>query len=145
MKIIKVAWYVLRVKNIPSLSSLEPWLYWGEEYPSYAHYVIAQGEVKLGILKLTSMFHHLLRISPKHLCVLASLGCTCKVGISCSFNKAKETIQCHAMDFIEKLKLNYLKLDAPFSFAFFEKKQWRHRFMRLRLIINQPAYLISTP
>ena len=50
--------------------------------PSYVHYIIEQGQAKLRILELTSVFHHLPIACPKHLCDLAHLGGTREVGTS---------------------------------------------------------------
>ena len=55
---------------------------WGEGKPSYVHYIFGQGEFKLGILKLTLLFHHLPNISPKQMFALAHLGRTRKAGTS---------------------------------------------------------------
>ena len=58
MSLIKVVWYVLKVKNIHCWSSLDPWGPWGKDISSYIHNFIWQGRVKLRILKLASGFHH---------------------------------------------------------------------------------------
>ena len=41
---------------------------------SYVNYNIRQGEAKLHLLKLTSVYHHLPRVSPKQLCASAHSG-----------------------------------------------------------------------
>ena len=58
VSLIKVAWYVLRVKNIHSWSPPDPLGPWDEEKMSYIHYDIRREEAKLLILKLASVFHH---------------------------------------------------------------------------------------
>ena len=59
MSPIKVVWYVLKVENIHCWSSLDPWGPWGKAISSYIHNFILQGRVKLRILKLASVFHHI--------------------------------------------------------------------------------------
>ena len=79
---IKVPWYVLGVKNIHFMSlsgSFDPW---GKEKPSHVQYIIKQGEAKLCIVELTSVFHYLPSVDPKQLCALAHLGCTNKADTS---------------------------------------------------------------
>ena len=73
MTLIKVPWYVFRVKNLH---------FWSPSKLSHMQYIIRQGEAELHILDLTSVFYHLPSVSPKHLCALAHLGCTRKVGTS---------------------------------------------------------------
>ena len=75
---------MLRVKNMHfgSPSDLQGPL--GEAKLSYVHYIIRRGEAKLCILKLTSVFHCLPNVGPTHLCALAHLGFTRKVGTSYS-------------------------------------------------------------
>ena len=80
VSLIKVAWYVLRVKNMHSRAPPDPWGPWDEEKPSYIHYDIRREEVKQSILKLASVFHHLPSVGPKQLCALAHLGCTREAG-----------------------------------------------------------------
>ena len=82
MSVLKVAWYVLRVKNMHSWSPPDPWGPRDEEKPSYIHYKIRREEAKLRILKLASVFHHLSSVGPKQLCALAHLGCTREAGTS---------------------------------------------------------------
>ena len=41
-----------------------------------------QSEANPCMLKLSLVFHHLPRVSPKQLCVLADLGCTREAGTS---------------------------------------------------------------
>ena len=53
---------------------------WGKEKLSYVYYVIRQGEAKLHISKLTSVFHHHPNVSSKQLCALAHLGYTREAG-----------------------------------------------------------------
>ena len=76
MSLIKVLWYVLRVKNMHFESPSDSWDQCGKAKPNYVQYIIRQGEAKLCLLELTSVFHHFPRIGPKQLCVLAHLGCT---------------------------------------------------------------------
>ena len=78
----KVAWYVLRVKNMHSWAPPDPWGPWDEEKLSYIHYNIRREEAKQRILKLASVFHHLPSVGPKQLCALAHLGCTREAGTS---------------------------------------------------------------
>ena len=80
VSLIKVAWYVFRVKNIHSWSPPDPLGPWDEEKASYIHYNIRREEAKLRILKLASVFHHLRSVSPKQLCALAHLECTREAG-----------------------------------------------------------------
>ena len=49
---------------------------------SYLHYIIRQGEAKVRVLELASVFHHLPSVGPKQLCDLSQLGCTQEVGTS---------------------------------------------------------------
>ena len=70
MLLIKVAWFVLRVK-ICILA--HPQTYRVHEA---RRSIIRQGNAKLPILRLTSVFHYLPSIDPKHFCVLAHLKCT---------------------------------------------------------------------
>ena len=79
MSQIKVARYVLRVKNMHSWAPPDPWGPWNEEKLSYIHYGIKREEAKQCILKLASVFHHLPSVGPKQLCALAHLGCTRRV------------------------------------------------------------------
>ena len=65
-----------------SWSLPDPWGPRDEEKPSYIHYDIRRVEVKLRILKLALVFHHLPSVSLKQLCALAQLGCTRKAGAS---------------------------------------------------------------
>ena len=69
MSLIKVAWYVLRVKNIHSWSPSDLWSSWGQD--SMLLYIIRQ-KAKLNIhtWKLT-LFHifHSYSVGPKQLCV----------------------------------------------------------------------------
>ena len=82
VSLIKVAWYVFRVKNIHSWSPPDPLSPWDEEKASYIHYNIRREGAKLRILKLASVFHHLPSVGPKQLCALAHLGCTREAGTS---------------------------------------------------------------
>ena len=82
VSLIKVAWHVLRVKNIHSWSPPDPLGPWDEEKASYIHYNIRREEAKLHILKLATVFHHLSSVGPKQLCALAHLGCTREAGTS---------------------------------------------------------------
>ena len=82
VSLIKVAWYVLRVKDMHSWSPPDLWGPWDEEKLSYIHYDIRREEAKLRILKIASVFHHLPSVGPKQLCALAHLGCTREAGTS---------------------------------------------------------------
>ena len=82
VSLIKVAWYVLRVKDMHSWSPPDLWGPWDEEKLSYIHYDIRREEAKLSILKIASVFHHLPSVGPKQLCALAHLGCTREAGTS---------------------------------------------------------------
>ena len=82
VSLIKVGWYVLRVKNIHSWSPPDPLGPRDNEKARYVHFDIRREEAKLRILKLTSVFHHLPSFGPKQLCALAHLGCTRKAGAS---------------------------------------------------------------
>ena len=57
MSLIKVAWYVIRVKICILGHPQTPGVHEVGGKPSYVHYVIGQGEVKLHLSKLTSVFH----------------------------------------------------------------------------------------
>ena len=72
MSLLKVAWNVLRIKNMHFESPSDPLGPWGKAKPSYIHYVIGRDEAELRISKLTLVPG----VSPKQLCVLAHLGCT---------------------------------------------------------------------
>ena len=67
VSLIKVAWYVLRVKNIHSWSPSDLWSSWGQD--SMLLYIIRQ-KAKLNIhtWKLT-LFHIFHSVGPKQLCV----------------------------------------------------------------------------
>ena len=82
MSVIKVPWYVVRVKNKHFGSFSDPWGPSGKAKPSQAHYIIRWGEAELHISKLISVFHHLSSVGPKQLCALAHLGCTREAGTS---------------------------------------------------------------
>ena len=82
VSLIKVAWHVLRVKNIHSWSPPDPLGPWDEEKASYIHYDIRREEAKRRILKPASVFHYLPSVGPKQLCALAHLGCTREAGTS---------------------------------------------------------------
>ena len=74
MLLIKVPWYVLRVKTMHVKSPTNPGIGVHEERQSQTtnlDYIFRQGEAKLCILKLPSVVHHFLRIDPKKLCALA--------------------------------------------------------------------------
>ena len=71
----KVAWYVLRVKNMHSGSPSDLQGQWGKAKLSNLHYIIRRGKAKLHVLKLTSVFYHPPSVGPKQLCALAHLGC----------------------------------------------------------------------
>ena len=82
VSLIKVGWYVLRVKNIHSWSPPDPLGPRDNEKARYAHFDIRREEAKLRILKLASVFHHLPSFGPKQLGALAHLGCTREAGTS---------------------------------------------------------------
>ena len=82
MSLVKVAWYMLRVKNMHPGSPSDSWGLQGKVKPSYVHYIIRWGEAKLRMLKLTSVFHHFPSVGSKQLCVLADLGFTRTAGSS---------------------------------------------------------------
>ena len=74
MSLVKVVRYVLRVKNMHPGSPLDP---------SGTAATKAKAEVRILDFKTTwSEFHHLNRVVPKQLCVLAHLGCTRAAGTS---------------------------------------------------------------
>ena len=74
VSLIKVAWYVLKVKNMHSWAPPDPWGPWDEEKSSYTHYNIRREEAKLLVLKLASVFYHLPSVGPKQLYAFAHLG-----------------------------------------------------------------------
>ena len=76
VSLIKVGWYVLRLKNVHSWSPPDPLGPRDKEKASYIHFDIRREEANLHILKLASVFHHLPSFGPKQLCALAHLGCT---------------------------------------------------------------------
>ena len=82
VSLIKVGWYVVRVKNIHSWSPTDPLGPRDKEKVRYIHFDIRREEAKLRILKLASVFHHLPSVGPKQLCALAHLGCTREAGTS---------------------------------------------------------------
>ena len=82
ISLIKIAWYVLRVKNVHSWSPPDPLGPRDKEKTSYIHFDIRREEANLRILKLASVFHHLPSFGPKQLCALAHLGCTREAGTS---------------------------------------------------------------
>ena len=63
-------------------SPLDSWDQCGKAKPSYAQYIIREGEAELDILELTSVFHHLPSVGPKQLCDMANLGSTREAGTS---------------------------------------------------------------
>ena len=71
MSLIKVDWYVLRVKNIHSWSPPDPLGPRDKEKARYVHFDIRREEAKLRILKLASVFHHLPSVGPKQLCAVS--------------------------------------------------------------------------
>ena len=73
MPLIKVPWFVLRVKNMHFESPSDSWDPCGKAKPSHVQYIIKQGEAKLGILEITSVFHHFPSVGPKQLCALVIL------------------------------------------------------------------------
>ena len=80
MSLIKVLWYVLRVKTLDFGSPSDSWNQCGKDKPSCVQYIIRQSEAKLRIFELTLVFHHLPSVGPKQLCALAHLGCTREAG-----------------------------------------------------------------
>ena len=76
--LLKVRWYVLRVKNMHFWSPSDSCDQCGKAEPSYVQYIIRPGEAKLRILERTIVFHHLSTVGPKQLCALNHLGCTRK-------------------------------------------------------------------
>ena len=64
VSLIKVGWYVLRVKNIHSWSPPDPLGPRDKEKVKYIHFNIRREEAKLRILKLASVFHHLSCVGP---------------------------------------------------------------------------------
>ena len=76
MSLIKVSWYVLRVKNMHFGIPSDSWDPCGKAKPSHVLYIIRLGEAELCILELTSVFHHLSNVGPTQLCALAYIGCT---------------------------------------------------------------------
>ena len=68
MSLIKVVWYVLRVKNMHPGSPSDP-----------SGTAARRGEAEVRILNFKttwSEFHHLARVGPKQLCASAHLGST---------------------------------------------------------------------
>ena len=82
MSLIKVSWYVLRVKNVHFGSPSDTWNPCGNkaELRTLHYQFVRQGEAELRVLKITSVFHHLSSFHPKQLYVLEHLGCTHEVG-----------------------------------------------------------------
>ena len=76
MSLIKVSWYVLRVKNMHFGLPSDFWNPYSEAKPSYVLYIIMQGKAELRILELFSVFYHLSSVGPKQLCAFAHLGRT---------------------------------------------------------------------
>ena len=66
-KVIKVAWFVLRVKNLHSESTSDLQGPLGKAKLSYVHCIFRQGEAELCTSKLTLMFHCIPGVSPKQL------------------------------------------------------------------------------
>ena len=64
---------MLRVKNMHFGSPSDSWDPCGKAMLSYTQYIIRQGEAKLCILELTSVFYHFPSANPKQLCALAHL------------------------------------------------------------------------
>ena len=71
--------FVKSEKYVVSGSPSHPLGPLGEVKPSSLHYNIRQGEAKLHILTLTSVFHCLSSVGPKQLCASTHLGCTHEV------------------------------------------------------------------
>ena len=59
LSVIKVYWYLHRVKNMHFMLPSDFQGPWGKAKLSYVHGIIRQGETKLHVSKLTSVFHHL--------------------------------------------------------------------------------------
>ena len=73
--------YAFWVTLIPLLGFVSP----HGPQKSRARYITLLGEAKqsyLHVQKLTLVFHHLSSFSPKQLCTLAHLGCTCEADAS---------------------------------------------------------------
>ena len=79
MSLIKVPWYVLRVKNMHFGSPSDSRDPCSKAKMSYVKYIIRQGKAKLHILELSSLFHHLHSVGAKQLCAIAHLGSTLEV------------------------------------------------------------------
>ena len=63
-------------------SPSDSWDQCGKAKPSYAQYIIGEGEAELDKLELTSVFHHLPSVGPNQLCDTAHLGSTHEAGTS---------------------------------------------------------------
>ena len=89
MQLIKVAWYVFRVKNMHPRSPSDPsWTATAEAKPRCVYSILkphgqsSRYQVRAlpprrsrGTYTHMSEFHHLPRVGPKQLCALAQLGC----------------------------------------------------------------------
>ena len=63
-------------------SPSDSWDPCSKEKPSQVQYSSRQGEAKLRILELTSVFHHLPTVGLKQVYALIHLGCTREAGTS---------------------------------------------------------------
>ena len=87
VSLIKVGWYVLRVKNTHSWSPPDPLGPRDKEKVRYLHFDIRREEAKLRILKIASVFHHLSSFGPKQLSALVHLGYNREADTSYSYHK----------------------------------------------------------
>ena len=92
MSLIKVLWYVLRVKTLHFRSPSDSWNQCGKAKLSYVQYIIRRGEAELRLLELTLVFHHLPNVGPKQLCALAHLGYTREVVTSKYIDKGMKRL-----------------------------------------------------
>ena len=67
------------------------------------------------VLKLKSVFHHLLSVVPKQLCTLALIGCTSSQEHPCNFLKAEPRFISRPL-FKIITHLSFLKIFAPFHY-----------------------------
>ncbi len=74
----------LKMKNIHSVLPCPPGINLARSNHA-TNIIIRQVKAKQGILKLTSVFHHLPSIGPKQVCALTHLGCTREAGTSYGF------------------------------------------------------------
>ena len=74
MSLIEISWYVLRGKDMHFVSPSDTWDPCSKVKLNYINYIIGQGEAKLRIFELASVFYCHPIVSPKQLCALAHLG-----------------------------------------------------------------------